>query len=48
MLRHRSCTIALVVMLFALSPAQAADTVLTLACQGTMTDTTARGANRSA
>src|SRR6516165_7051494 len=37
MLRQRSCTIALLVMLDALSPAQAEDTVLTLACNGTTT-----------
>jgi hypothetical protein len=35
MLRHRSYTIALAVMLVGLSPAQAEDTVLMLACQGT-------------
>jgi hypothetical protein len=35
MLRYRSCTIALVVMLGGLSPAEAADNVLTLACRGT-------------
>jgi hypothetical protein len=38
MLRYRSYTIALVVMLGGLSPAQAEDTVLTLACQGTATN----------
>jgi hypothetical protein len=38
MLRHPSCTIALVVMLVGLSPAQAADAIATLTCQGTMTD----------
>jgi hypothetical protein len=37
MLRHRSYTIALVVTLGGLSPAQAEDTVLTLACNGTTT-----------
>ena len=37
MLRHRSCTVALAMMLLALSPAQAEDTVLTLACNGTTT-----------
>ena len=37
MLRYRSYTIALVVMLGGLSPAQAEDTVLTLACNGTTT-----------
>jgi hypothetical protein len=34
-LRRHSYTIALVVMLVGLSPAQAEDEVLTLACQGT-------------
>ena len=37
MLPHRSCTIALAVMLLALSTAQAADDVLTLSCRGTAT-----------
>src|SRR5262245_34679787 len=37
MLRHRSCVIALAVMLVGLPTAQAADTTLTLACQGTAT-----------
>jgi hypothetical protein len=37
MLRHRSCTPALAVMLVGLSPTQAEDTVLTLACNGTTT-----------
>ena len=37
MLRHHSCIIAFAAMLVALSPAQAEDTVLTLACQGTAT-----------
>jgi len=37
MLRHHSCIIAFAAMLVALSPAQAEDTVQTLACQGTAT-----------
>src|SRR5262245_32342713 len=37
MLRSRSCIIGLAVMLVGLSTAHAADTVLTLACQGTTT-----------
>jgi hypothetical protein len=37
MLPQRSCIITLVVMLVALWPAQAAETVLTLACNGTTT-----------
>ena len=40
MLRHCSCVIALAVMLVGLPTAQAADTTLTLACQGTATDIT--------
>jgi hypothetical protein len=41
MLRHRSYTIALIVLLVALSPAQAAEPTgtLTLACEGTRTAT---------
>jgi hypothetical protein len=38
MLRSRSCVIALAVMLVGLPTAQAADTTLTLACEGTTTD----------
>jgi hypothetical protein len=37
MLRHCSCVIALAMMLVGLRTAQAADTTLTLACQGTAT-----------
>jgi len=38
MLRRCSCVIALAVMVVGLPTAQAADTTLTLACQGTVTD----------
>ena len=44
MLRRSSCIIALPAMLVGLWPAQAANTVLTLACQGTTKDTTVEGA----
>ena len=44
MLRRSSCIIALPAMFVGLWPAQAANTVLTLACQGTTKDTTVEGA----
>jgi len=44
MLRRSLCTIALPVVLVALPTAQAADTTLTLACQGTTTETSKENA----
>jgi hypothetical protein len=44
MLRRCSCVIGLAVMLVGLPAAQAADTTLTLACQGTTTETSKENA----
>ena len=43
MVRHYSCVIVLVVLLVGLPTAQAADTMLTLACEGTKTETSRYG-----